>query len=283
MSATRQPPALDTRSIEMLLASRPTDVAKQVRRTLDDIRPCVQATSVRVGERPLKAGVIARLLGGQPSLPQLSVVASKFGGVPYSERGREPGNVLFLGQINFAEVSAELDAGRFPKPAHMPAKGILALDLADGMSNACVRWYPEPDVVSHVNPGPVPSSGKYEAAIAFAGGWSLKGLDWYTAVPQGDGELWEALIDFDRGEVDGHHHDRHHKLFGHTDEILNEFFDVERARRGSRPEDYVQVWRITFDNEAGFSWGTNWLYVLLHRDHLATGDFAKAIVMVANA
>jgi hypothetical protein len=43
------------------------------------------------------------------------------------------------------------------------------------------------------------------------------------------------------------------------------------------------LWRITYDNPAGFAWGTNWLYVILHADDLQVTAFEHAIVVGANA
>lgn len=47
--------------------------------------------------------------------------------------------------------------------------------------------------------------------------------------------------------------------------------------------DYRLVWRISYDNPAGFAWGTNWLYAILHQDDLRAGAFERTVVISANA
>ena len=42
------------------------------------------------------------------------------------------------------------------------------------------------------------------------------------------------------------------------------------------------LWRITFDNVADFGWGTNWVYVIVHRDDLAEDRLDRALVTGAN-
>jgi hypothetical protein len=43
------------------------------------------------------------------------------------------------------------------------------------------------------------------------------------------------------------------------------------------------LWRITFDNTAGFHWGSNWVYVIIHPDDLLAGRLDQAVVTGANA
>jgi hypothetical protein len=40
---------------------------------------------------------------------------------------------------------------------------------------------------------------------------------------------------------------------------------------------------VDYDHQAGFAWGTNWLYVVIHRDDLARGALENAVVTGANA
>jgi hypothetical protein len=44
-----------------------------------------------------------------------------------------------------------------------------------------------------------------------------------------------------------------------------------------------QIWRIDADAAAGFSWGTNWLYVVIHKSDLERGAFEHSLVTAANA
>jgi hypothetical protein len=75
-----------------------------------------------------------------------------------------------------------------------------------------------------------------------------------------------------------------HKLFGHPNKVLNEHYGFEPAPGRSKSiRDYALVWRIDCDNAAGFSWGTNWICVVIHKDDLESGAFERAVVTGANA
>ena len=52
---------------------------------------------------------------------------------------------------------------------------------------------------------------------------------------------------------------------------------------GSLFREYELLWRIDADHPAGFAWGTNWIYVVIHRDDLTHGALENAIVTGANA
>jgi hypothetical protein len=166
----------------------------------------------------------------------------------------------------------------------MPAAGILALDLVARFPGGRVRWYPAPAEPKATNVAiPVPCLAKYEAEIGFRGSWSLRGLEWFDAVPKDDDELWSYLNDL---EIPGVDEDGHggHKLLGHPNEALNEHYGLKPARgRSDTIREYELLWRIDADHAAGFAWGTNWIYVVIHRDDLAQGAFENAIVTGANA
>lgn len=124
---------------------------------------------------------------------------------------------------------------------------------------------------------------KYEASIDCRGSWSLRGLAWFDAVSKDDDELFDFLTDL---EVPGVDEDAHsgHKLFGHPNEALNEHYGFEPLPgRSASIRDYALLWRIDYDNPAGFAWGTNWLYVVIERGDLARGAFENALVTGANA
>jgi hypothetical protein len=265
-----------------LLASRSPQVAERIRRTVGDVRPCVRLRSQRIGDKPFRGGILDRVLRRPRPLPVLPATASKFGGLPYFESKEELEGGRFLGQVNFADASRALKENGFPVPAGMPERGLLAVDTVSKGFGGRTRWYPSPQ-----EPGAtfleVDAVAKYETAISFEGSWSLRGLDWFDAVPEQDAELWEYLNDL---EIDGVDVDARggHKLFGHANEALNDHYGLASTPgRGSSIRDYSLIWRIDYDHPAGFSWGTNWLYVVIHRDDLARGAFDKAIVTGANA
>ena len=107
----------------------------------------------------------------------------------------------------------------------------------------------------------------------------MKGLEFYDAVGSDD-ELQNYLIELEIDGVDI----ADHRLFGHTDEVLNEHYGLKPVSgRSNDIRDYALVWRIDADHPAGFHWGTNWLYVVIHKDDLARGAFEHAIVTGANA
>lgn len=210
-------------------------------------------------------------------------MASKFGGLPYVEDAVDFERTRFIGQINFAEVRSALAREGFPAPRGLPDAGILAVDLVANSLNGRVRWYAAPAETKAGNLVRVPCVAKYEAAIGFRGSWSLRGLEWFDAVPKGDDELWECMNDLDIPGVDEDNHDGH-KLFGHPNEALNEHYGfAEAPKRSDSIREYELLWRIDFDNQAGFAWGTNWLYVVIHRNELARGAFENAVVIAANA
>jgi hypothetical protein len=213
----------------------------------------------------------------------LALTTSKFGGAPYAEGNSDLRGGRFIGQINFEEVAHALANEQFPMPEGVPTAGLMAVDLVHGIFRARVRWYPNPDDSKAANPGPVEVVAKYEAKIDFNGGWSLRGLEWFDFVPKGDDELWEYMNDLELPGVDVDARGGH-KLFGHANEALNEHYGFEPSSvRSKSIRDYALIWRIDYDNAAKFSWGTNWLYVVIHVDDLKQGAFDQAIVTGANA
>lgn len=46
---------------------------------------------------------------------------------------------------------------------------------------------------------------------------------------------------------------------------------------------YECLLRLTFDNAAGFGWGTNWIYLLVPREDLLRADLGRVVVTGANS
>ena len=279
----RRPTTL-TPELERLLASRPAALAAEIRRVVSDLRPCVRVTSSRTTGVPARGSFVGRLLGRPVPEPLLLPTASKFGGVPYVEHALDLKGAKFIGQINFAEVSRALAEQEFPRPKGMPESGVLSVDLPQGFdSGARVRWYPDACEARAVRPTDLATVARYEAAMQFFGSWSMRGLEWFDAVPEDDGELWDFMNDLEVAGVDEDGHGGH-KLLGHPNEALNEHYGLGPADgRSANIRDYSLLWRIDYDNAAGFSWGTNWLYVVIHADDLEKGALQNAFITGANA
>jgi Domain of unknown function (DUF1963) len=269
--------------LEELLSSRSPEVSEAIRRTVTDVRPCVMLETSRAGQVPTRGKLIDRLLGKPPPTPLLSTTTSKFGGVPYVEGASDLSGGRFIGQVNFAEATNSLVAQDCPIPAGMPSAGLLAVDLMPGRFGGRVRWYPEPKESKAVHQVGTDVVGKYEASIEFRGGWSARGLNWFDAVPENDSELWNYMNDLEVPRIDEDAR-RGHKLFGHANEALNDHYPFTPSPgRSQSIRDYALIWRITYDDAAEISWGTNWLYAVVHRDDLAQSAFERAVLTGANA
>jgi len=85
----------------------------------------------------------------------------------------------------------------FPVPAGMPARGLLAVDMVPGVFQGRVRWYPDPSESKAVQSADLGMVPRYEAKMEFGGGWSMRGLDWFDGVPEGDRELWDFMNDLE--------------------------------------------------------------------------------------
>ena len=279
---TNTPPTVDSAQLTRILASRPREVVELVRQRLADLRACVMFDCTRVNKTPLRGSVLDRLLGRVEPSFLLQPTASKFGGLPYVEKADEHLDGRFVGQINFAEVTDALRSSGAAIPADMPTKGLLALDLLNPFWTGRVRWYADPRPDKSVPPARTEWVAKYEAKPTFRGSWSLRGLEFFDGIDD-DHELWEFMNNLDLPGIDEDAHSGH-KLFGHANEVLNEHYGFTPVPgRSDSIRDYRLVWRINFDNAAGFAWGTNWLYVIIHKDDLAAGALEKALLTGANA
>jgi hypothetical protein len=276
-----RPPLQPPSKLQELLASRGDDVRERVEAFLQAAaRRCVYVTSERASPNPLRRGLPGMLLLLPTSQPVLGRLDSKFGGVPYWEESELVWKGFSsLGQINFAEL-------RNPPP-EAPKEGILAVDLAETMWHTAfrVRWYPHPRLSAAREGEPCACRAKWETRLCFREGWSLpEGDAWETPLPEGDWDLREPWQEWIPSGYCEDSDDRCHRLFGHRSGALNEDFGFEpRSGRGDAISEYEMIWRITLDNKAGFSWGSNWLYVIIHRDDLIAGRFEQAVVTLANA
>ncbi|HYO59863.1 DUF1963 domain-containing protein [Archangium sp.] len=267
--------------LRQLLRSRSPDLVVDVERFLADApRRCTYIRSERVADAPLRRSVVSRLLGRGSAKPVLAPLDSKFGGVPYAEEADLVWESFsFLGQINFAQVED-------PAPG-LPRRGLFALDFAvpDFKSGTFrVRWYAEPSEERSRVGAVHRCVGSWETRMVFSPGWSLPGgKAWHAPLPADDEDLWERWNDWaPKGFLEDERNECH-RLFGHRSAGLDEHSGFEPPPgRGSAIDEYELLWRITFDNSAGFAWGTNWVYVLIHEADLAENRLDRAVVTTAN-
>jgi Domain of unknown function (DUF1963) len=277
----RPPPIELPRDLKELLERRGGGLTQRVEAFLQrSPRRCVYVTSERVAPHPLRRGVLGKLLFLPTSQPVLGRLDSKFGGIPYWE---EPDLVWkgfqFLGQVNFAEIQ---DA-----PPEAPRKGLLALDKAPLMWDTAlrVRWYPDPRQSAARPAEPGACVAKWETRLCFRAGWSLpEGDAWEAPLPDKDSDLRGPWQEWEPPGYREDSHDRSHRLFGYKSAGLDEDYGFEpRPGRSDSIADYEMIWRITYDNTADFGWGSNWMYVIIHRDDLSAGRLDQAVDTGANA
>lgn len=279
----RERPSVDSNELRDLLATRPPAVAEMIRQRLLDLRPCVIFETTRLSPRPMRGTLVDRLLRRPGPGAVLTPTASKFGGTPYMEREGELDGGRFLGQVNFADVTTALQREGAVVPAGMPTVGLLAVDLTGPMiGNGRIRWYPDPHDTKALPPASVDWVARYEARANFRASWSLRGLEWFDGLDDDQG-LWEWMNDL---EVSGIDEDARtgHKLFGHPNESLNEHYGFTPTHgRSHSIREYALLWRIDCDRAADLAWGTNWLYVLIHKNDLEAGALDRAVLTGANA
>ena len=72
-------------------------------------------------------------------------------------------------------------------------------------------------------------------------------------------------------------------MFGHRAAGLDDHRTFEAPEgRSDDIREYEMLLRLDFDTAADLSWGTNALYVVIHRDDLAAGQLDRAVVTVAS-
>jgi hypothetical protein len=244
------------------------------------VRPCVAITAQRVAAAPLRRNALAAAFGAKPAEPMLGVTESKFGGLPYGDADEDWADYGFLGQIDLAVATAVLppDAPRL--------RGLLRIDLAgaDSFSEMFrVRWFRQPLPDDHANVKPR-SIGAWEARLSFALAWSLPEGNALEAIWPLREPKWFEYDEFHPAGYNTDGRDEYHRLLGHKAGGLDEHYGFTPPPGCSDDlADYESLLRITFDNAADFSWGTNWIYLLVPRDDLARGDLDRVVATGANS
>ena len=240
------------------------------------VKPCAAMTATRVSGSPLRRGFIGSLIGRKTASPTLGPLSSKFGGVPYSEGSDDWAEFGFIGQIDLAEATAVL-------PAACRLRGLLRLDCrrrspimgAAAPQLVAARWFPDASMERAVTPMGVTSIGEWETKLNFRLAWSLpEARDALQA-------LWPVQnrerIEDDSLLLAGFNDDgdaEYHRLLGHRSSGLDEW--------GPKDVQYDSVLRLCHDHAAGFSWGTNWVYVIVPAQDLARGDLSRVSTVVGN-
>lgn len=210
----------------------------------------------------------------------LGVTESKFGGTPYSEAEEEWNDHAFLGQIDLAQATTVLPTD------HVRLTGLLRVDLRSSRSlneAVRVRWFQQPSSDRAV--GAMPKSvGNWETRLDFKLGWTLpegKALEsiWPLREPP-----WFEYERFFPDGYNGDGFDEFHRMLGHKSVGLDEHYGfTPPAGCSDEIASYECLLRLTFDNAAGFAWGTNWIYLLVPRDDLARADLSRVVVTGANS
>ncbi|WP_240360261.1 DUF1963 domain-containing protein [Pyxidicoccus caerfyrddinensis] len=266
--------------LRALLARQGPEAVARVEQSLHaSLRPCLWVKSKRVSQAPLHRGPLARMLSLRVAAPRLPLLSSKLGGMSYATADLAPRRgQRFLGQLHLAELPQCIP--------ELPRQGLLAIDLGpEGSFSFHSRWYPRPSEAAAVTPEDVRAVGQYEAALQFRRGDSLpRGEEW-TALLQGSNP--ELLDSWNAWEPEGFFLDERdscHRLGGHRS------LDLDAVSRFTPPPGgptdvgaYEQLLRLTFDNAAGFAWGTNWVYLLIHQDDLREERLDRVGFAIANA
>jgi hypothetical protein len=259
---------------------RPGLAEETEQRLAAKVRPCVAITTQRVSPDPLRRGALTRLLGARVAAPALGPLESKFGGSPYCEAEEDWQRSAFLGQIDLAQATSVL-----PSSAS-ELSGLLRIDRNRNTSISTglrVRWFPHPDAsrAKQVTPASV---GDWETRLVFALAWTLPEGNALEALwPLREGPAW---YDYDRFFPAGYNEDgsdAFHRLLGHKSAGLDEHYGFVPPPGCSDDIDtYEPLLRLDFDNNAGFSWGSNVVYLLVPGDDLARGDLSRTVVTGAN-
>lgn len=266
--------------IEAVLEGHRKGLAEELNQKLLTLpKRCLYLNSRRVSQQPLRRTGFSRLLGRKLSQPTLSPTASKFGGLPYCESEENWEGWSFLGQLNLGEANQHLEE---------PLRGLLRLDYGEGMLSEAVRatWFPEPTGDKAVPQGEVASHPKWETQIEYRLGWSLprSEADWFSLVPKAlDQELWDFFNDWTPSGYNEDEDDKSHRLLGWPAGGLDEHYGFTPPPGHSENiSEYEMLLRLTYDNEADFGWGTNWVYILVPKEGLAAGDLSGVVVTGAN-
>ncbi len=239
-------------------------------------RPCVAITAVRVSDRPLQRNPVARLFGARAAGPVLAATVSKFGGIPYTQGDDSWDGRQFLGQVDLAEATSVL------APQGPSLRGLLRLDLPAG-DGLRARWFPDPSP-DRALPAAVESVGKWETRLEFKLAWTLPEGNALEALWPLREPNWCEYDEFFPAGYNQDGRDEFHRLLGHKSSGLDEHYGFTAPDGcGADLDGYESLLRLTFDNTAGFAWGTNWIYLLVPREDLARGDLSRVVVTGANS
>ncbi len=239
----------------------------------DHERSAYRLKARRVSDRPLQPGFFDKLFGKKPAQPKLPITASKWGGTPYQEGEGLEGSHDFLGQINFADLDGTAE--------NLPERGILTLWVPHNMLDLglTTRWFPEP---SSGQPSEAKCVGKWETELTFEPiAIYPEGDLWmsFLGPSPNDDELEEAWFCAQERIGDS----TEHQLGGWPRAGLYENYGFDPGPEGSiEIDDWEMLLSISFDNEAGFGWGTNVVYVIAKPDALAAANLSDVIVTAAN-
>lgn len=266
------------------IADRLEEEARKLR------RPCVYFSSERVSDAPLRRTGFGKLFRRRLAKPILPITASKFGGIPYSEGNEDWNGWRFIGQFDL------LEAARFFPESSL--SGLLRIDISDNpLSDGLrVRWFSEPDPSKAKVVNTIAPFGKWEASHVFKRGWSLphNERDWFSLLPGEDEQddiyrktgisLWDFWNDWEPTGFNEDVRDQYHTILGWPSGGLDEHYGFEAPSGYSDDiSDYEMLLRLTFDNIAGFAWGTNWVYLLVPKIDLERGDLSHIVATGANS
>lgn len=260
----------------------------------------------RLAERARRAAQPAIRIEAAPAAAALPPDASKFGGRPFTPEGfvwpmNPAGHPMhFIGQINFAEVIAQVPS----LAERLPGQGLFQFfyvsdeELAAGLGvddqqYARFFWYPDLHAVQYTPFEPVTSHLARESQLRFCEGTSLPDSTFFAL--QGSGEDAGVLGAYQREW--GLRDRPRHQLLGHSWGI--QYDPRESTQRGDprssalwllwgrkrresalaeyrrKLDEWQLLWQIDSDEDVGFEWideGT--VYILVRREALLSGDLS---------
>ncbi len=281
MAATTPPPLRFPDPVRDDLNAHRAGLAEETEQMMaSHVRPCVAITAHRVS-KPIRRNLFARLFGAhEATKPLLGATESKFGGTPYCETEEEWNEHAFLGQIDLACATAALPA------SSVRLTGLLRIDLRLSSSGENedfrVRWFREPSADRAVATT-ASSVGDWETQLDFRLAWTLPEGEALEALwPLREPHWCEYEEFFPKGyNADGRN--EFHRMLGHKPSALDEHYGwCPPTGCSDDIASYECLLRLIFDNAAGFSWGSNAIYLLVPREDLARADLSRIVVTAAN-
>jgi len=256
-----------------------------------------------IAEAAMLPAIQIQVEAAQPPLP---VVASKFGGIPFTPDGftwpRTPSGrtMEFIGQINFAEVVTQTPS--FSEK--LPHQGIFqffydidkmvwGFDPNDQNFWRFI-WYPNPDISQSVPCAERVSFPEREFPLSFETIFSLP--DVWTLLPTRESR--EEFSDEERGVYQNFTEQNRpkHQLLGHSWNIQDDpRYTAQFASNGvymgspaykndpRTPEllkgldDWQLLWQIDSDDRLDFMWGDDgMLYIFVKREAVQKADLSSA-------